>query len=134
MAAWLACALVVGQTPRLQVNARGMACAKWSGGAGPAPGIGQDCVFDTLPGSTQHEGSPYIGFLDSNTGVCSSVPGVSEVVSDFAGLHGTFVSPDPAAHVAVGYGLVNYSYSYVSFTLPLASKKGSVRVLGYPQS
>jgi hypothetical protein len=89
--------------------------------------MGTDCVFDVLPGSTQQQGAPYMGFIDSSTGKCSSIPGVTEAVSDFVGLHGTYVTTDPKGHKAVGFGILNFSYWFVALNMPVGGQNGSVK-------
>jgi hypothetical protein len=43
----------------LVASGRGMACAAWHGGPGPAPGMGKDCVHHGSSGSGLQGGGPW---------------------------------------------------------------------------
>lgn len=115
----------------LQASARGMACAIWYGGAGPSPGIGQDCVNHVAADSTLgQEGGPWWGAVDLSTGQGVPLPGVTDFFDDVIQAHGNAVPVAPGQ--ALGYATLNSSSGpyAVSVTLPTDDDFGSVAVLG----
>jgi hypothetical protein len=81
----LAGCLVPGAT--LQVNARGIACTNWtSGPSGTAVG----CVWHTPAHSSQPQGAPWVGALNTTTGACAALPGVTEAYGNLTGVHANF--------------------------------------------
>ena len=115
----------------LQISGRGMACAAWHGGAGPPPGIGQDCVNHHAADSPQPQGGPWWGTVDPSTGECAAIPGVTEFFGNCMEVHGNLAPTSPGQ--ALGYAGINEtSGAYaVAVTLPLdkGGQPGSVRQL-----
>ena len=80
------------ETTILQANARGMACAQWNYAGS---GVPKDCVWHHPKTSSQLSGSPWFGALNSSTGVCAAIKGVTDVIGGMQVLHGNFIALDP---------------------------------------
>ena len=111
----------------LQANARGVACAAWTGGPG---GGGSDCVWHQPPYSSQPAGSVWFGSVDAATGECAALAGVTEAFGNMSEIHGNFATPD-ASRPRELLAFVDPDYRGfhgASVTLPPAGEKGAVAV------
>ena len=116
------------ETTILQANARGMACAQWNYAGS---GVPKDCVWHHPKTSSQLSGSPWFGALNSSTGVCAAIKGVTDVIGGMQVLHGNFIALDPHHPLdLIGFANPNYTYYFTDVHLPASDGEiGSVDVL-----
>lgn len=111
----------------LQANARGVACAAWTGGPG---GGGSDCVWHQPPYSSQPAGSVWFGSVDAATGECAALAGVTEAFGNMSEIHGNFAAPNASRPLEL-LAFVDPDYRGfhgASVTLPPAAGPGAVAV------
>jgi hypothetical protein len=91
--------------------------------------MGTDCIWHELPGSKVEEGAAQLVSLDSRTGKCTNIAGVSPTVGNFESVHGNFVMLDhrSTSPSALGFAQINMSAAFlISLKIPTVTQKGGV--------